>query len=52
MSDTKIGGRYVATRGGEVYPDPGRPGLGVAFPGSLPVFWDPEALEARARAWV
>jgi len=44
MNGTKIGMRHVATRGREVHPDPARPGPWVAFPGGLPVFWDPEAL--------
>ncbi len=35
MSGTKIGGRCVATRGGEVYPDPARPGLRRGIPGVL-----------------
>jgi hypothetical protein len=48
MSSTEIGARYVATRGGEV----STRGCGWPFRGGFPVFWGPEALEARARAWV
>jgi len=52
-SPTEVVARFIGLKGGEVYHDPdGRPGLWVALPSSFPVFLDPAALEARARAWV
>jgi len=49
-SPIEVVSRYVATRngGGEVYPDPERPGLWVSL-GGLPVYMDPARLEAFAR---